>query len=513
MDQIRKYFLTDLSASLVVFLVALPLCMGIALASGAPIFSGILSGIVGGIVVGLLSNAQISVSGPAAGLTLIVLDGIDSQGSFNAFLAAVFLAGIIQLLLGIFKVGYIVNFFPHSVIKGMLSAIGLILILKQLPHALGWDRNYEGDLGFIQPDGNNTFTELYQAILHPSPGIVLLSSVSLLFLILWEHPRIQSTKLRLIPSALIVVFLGIATNLAYQYYYPSWSITAAHRVDIPIQETAGLTGMLQFPDWSTLWSLNTYILAITIALIAGLESLLSVEATDKLDPLKRITNPNQELRAQGIGNVICGLVGGIPVTAVIVRSSANIEAGGRTRTAAILHGLWLILSVLLLSEWLSSIPLSSLAAILIFIGFKLISPAQVSSMWRKGYSQFIPYGITIVAILLSNLLAGVLIGIVAGLYFVILKNFQSAVMLEHDGQHYLLKLNKDVSFLNKALIKKKLDEIPHGASVILDGSTSVFIDDDIEEVLENFIIGAKDKEISVELKKSSSATSKLFQEN
>lgn len=502
----------DIPASIVVFLVALPLCLGIALASGAPMFSGIIAGIVGGIVIGSLSGSNLSVSGPAAGLTTIVAASISDLNSYEAFLCAVVLAGFLQMVLGLLKAGIIGNFFPASVIKGMLAAIGLILILKQIPHAVGFDADFEGDESFVQADGENTFTEIIRAFQHITAGPLIIGAISLLILILWERPGIKKIKFfQWVPGALAVVVLGVLLNALFMLISPELIIQKEHLVSLQVSNgTNNFFDQFSLPDFSVLVNPQVYLVAVTIALVASLESILSIEAVDKLDPFKRITPLNRELRAQGIGNMASGLIGGLPITAVIVRSSANVNAGARTKLSTVLHGCMLLSSVIAIPGLLNMIPLSSLAAILIMTGYKLVKPSLVRQMARKGWSQFIPFTVTIVAILFTNLLYGIFIGTAVGLFYVLKTNFHEAVSVVHNGANYLLKLNKDVSFLNKAAIKKSFEEIPDGSTVIIDGGASQFIDADITECIEDFMSNAPNRNIRVELKKSYSSPNGLF---
>lgn len=496
-----KFLKEDLSASLVVFLVAVPLCLGIAVASGASPLSGLIAGLVGGIVVGSLSGSQLSVSGPAAGLTAIVLDAITSLPTFNAFLLAVVIAGIIQFLLGSFKAGVIGYYFPTAVIKGMLSAIGLILILKQIPHALGDDKDYEGDSTFIQFDDQNTFTEIVMAIQNPAMGAVIISLVALTLLILFDSQFFKRFSIfKIIPPALLAVLSGVGLNSLFAAYKPEWALQDLHLVSIPTSEDlGGLWAQFSFPDWSHFANPDIYVIAITIALVASIETLLSIEATDKLDPKKRITPTNRELQAQGVGNFVSGLLGGLPVTAVIVRSSANVSSGGQTKLSAIFHGIWIVLSIIFLADIMNLIPLSALAAVLLVVGYKLVKPSLVKSMYKKGLNQFIPFVVTIVAILLTDLLIGIGIGMVVMVFYILKSNFISAVHFENLGEDkILIRLNKDVSFLNKALILDHLEKVHSGAEVTIDARRAEFIDMDIQEVIDDFVQSAPDREIKID---------------
>ena len=501
-DYYFKHLGNDLPAGVVVFLVALPLCLGIAMASGAPLFAGVVSGIVGGIVVAWLSGSQLSVSGPAAGLTVIILNAIKELGSFESFLLAVVIAGGIQLMLGYLRAGIIGAYFPSAVIKGMLAAIGLILIMKQIPHVVGFDADFEGDESYMTEDAESTVSEIFQSLGAFSIGPVIVSAVAIIILLLWETRLFKRNRiLSLIPGPLIAVLWGLGFNL-FTLDNPVLAIHPEHLVSLPsIQGVAGFIQQLTFPDFSQYANPKIYTIAITIAVIASLESLLSLEATDKLDPFKRVASTNQELKAQGIGNLISGMLGGLPMTAVIVRSSANVNAGGRTKVACFFHGILLLLSVMFLSRYLNYIPLASLACILLLTGYKLAKPKLFMEMHAKGMNQLAPFVITIAAILISDLLKGMAIGLVCGLFFVIKTNFHAAITLTQDGSHYLLRLQKDVSFLNKALLRSYLDQVDDNSYLIIDGSKAQFIDQDIMETIQDFADAAKDSNIIVELKK------------
>ncbi|HZB14013.1 MAG TPA: SulP family inorganic anion transporter [Chryseolinea sp.] len=507
-----KNFNHDLPASLVVFLVALPLCLGVALASGAPLFAGIIAGVVGGIVVGSFSGSALSVSGPAAGLTTIVLSSITTMGSFEAFLTTVFLAGLIQLALGLVKAGTIGNYFPSAVIKGMLAAIGIILVLKQIPHAVGYDKDFEGDESFFQPDGENTFTEIVNAFNYLNLGAVIIFSLSILILIMWERPIIKNHKFStLLPAPLFVVLAGILLNLLFLNSFNSLVINEEHLVSLPVAgDLTAFINQFELPDFSVIQKKETWTIAFTIAIVASLESLLSIDAVDKLDPFKRTSPLSRELKAQGIANMLSGLIGGLPVTAVIVRSSANVAAGARTRTSAITHGLLLLLTAFFIPTLLNKIPLASLAAILLMVGYKLAKPSLIKSMYHKGKDQFIPFAVTIVAILLSDLLIGITIGILVGLFFVLKTNFHRALFSVNENGNYLIRLTKDVSFLNKALLRQTFKDIPDGSNVIIDGARSAFIDQDILETINDFRESASNRDISVELKQTVSAYNSFF---
>jgi len=495
-----RHMKDDIPAGIVVFLVALPLCLGIAMASGAPLFSGLIAGLVGGLVVSWLSGSQMSVSGPAAGLTVIVFNAIEKLGSFQGLLVACVLAGVLQLALGYLRAGIIGAFFPSSVIKGMLAAIGLILIIKQIPHATGYDTSYEGDESYMSETAESSFFELFDAFNNVSAGAILTSYIALLILLIWERPWFKKQPLlKFIPGPLIAVLWGISYNLITSKFAPSWAINAKHMVSLPVSANASdFFNNFMFPDFSYLANPQVYIIAATLAIIASLETLLSLEATDKLDPLKRLAPTNRELKAQGVGNILSGLLGGLPITAVIVRSSANINAGAQTSLSCFVHGLCLLVSVMFFAYYLNFIPLACLSAILLHTGYKLAKPALFAEFYRKGMSQFLPFVITVSAILATDLLKGMAIGMTIGLFFVIKANYHAAITLTQDDNHYLLSLNKDVSFLNKALLRKFILRIPEQSTVTIDASKAKFIDHDILETIEDFLMTAPDDDIKVE---------------
>ncbi|MDX5442590.1 MAG: SulP family inorganic anion transporter, partial [Hymenobacteraceae bacterium] len=483
----------DLPAGLVVFLVALPLCLGIALASGAPLISGLITGIVGGVVVALVSGSQLAVSGPAAGLTVIVLNALEDLQTFEAFLVAVVLAGIIQLILGFLKAGIIGLYFPSSVIKGMLAAIGLILIMKQIPHFLGVDSDFFGEMEFFQPDGKTTFSALFDSVRHVHPGAALVGIISLLILIVWEKPFIKRYSFtKLVPGALIVVLLSVLLNYIFSQWFPDLYIQASHLVRIPVFDSADdVVNSLALPDFDVLTSNSAvYVTAVTLAIVASLETLLSIEATDKLDPHKRITPTNRELKAQGIGNIVSGLIGGLPMTAVIVRSSANVNSGGQTKVSAFFHGLLLLLSVLFLANFLNQVPLSALAAVLLVVGFKLTKPVLYKAQFKLGSAQFKPFIITILAILFTDLLIGISIGLAVGVFYILKANYKFPYFFHkesYSGREIIrLKLSEHVSFLNKASIMLTLSNLPENCHIIIDGSNSTYIDYDVLEAIQDF---------------------------
>lgn len=495
---------SDFPASVVVFLVALPLCLGIALGSGAPLFSGIIGGIVGGIVVGIASGSQLSVSGPAAGLTTIVAAAIVKLPAFEAFTLAVLLGGILQIALGYLKAGVIGDYVPSAVIKGLLAAIGLILILKQLPHLIGYNADYEGDETFLQNDNKNTFSGITWALKYVLPLSLIIGILGLLVQILWEKVLVKKSKVfQLIPAPLVVVLIGVLINLWAISAMPAWAIGSTHMVNIPVAQSAQeFTSFFTFPQLKYITNPHVWLTAATVAIIASLETLLNIEAADNLDPYKRVTPTNRELKAQGLGNVVSGLLGGLPVTSVIVRTSVNMNAGAKSKTSAIMHGMLLLLCVAFIPKILNLIPLSALASVLIFTGYKLAKPTLFKSFYQKGWDQFMPFVLTIVAILLTDLLKGILVGCFVGLFFVLRSNFRSAIMVVHDANNYLFRLRKDVSFLNKPIIKNKLEQVPENAFVLIDATRADFIDKDIIEVIEDFMKHAPLKNIRVELKRS-----------
>ncbi len=494
----------DFSASIVVLLVAIPLCLGIALASGAPLFSGIIAGIVGGIVVGILSGSQISVAGPAAGLTVIVLSAIEKLQVFDAFLLAVMLSGCIQVVLGFLKAGILGDYVPNSVIKGMLAAIGLILILKQIPHLVGYDADYIGDQSFEQADNENTFTEIASAFNYITPLAVLIGVLSLLILMAWESKPFKKIKaLQMVPGPLIVVLMALGLHALFMNIDPEHVLKPEHLVSLPVANNASeFVGFFTFPDIQYLSNFEVWRVALTLAIVASLETLLGIEAADKLDPLKRVTPTNRELKAQGIGNMVSGLIGGLPLTSVIVRSSANALSGAKSKLSTILHGAMMLLFVAFIPGVLNKIPLSALAAILIYTGYKLAKVSTFKMFYKKGMDQFIPFVVTIIAILFTDLLMGIIIGILVGLFFMVRSNFRSSVFIVNDDNKYLVRLRKDVSFLNKPIVKSKLEKVPENSFVLIDATRADFIDKDIIEEVNNFLSHAHLKNITVEIKRS-----------
>ncbi len=496
----------DLPASLVVFFVALPLCLGIALASGAPLFSGIIAGVVGGIVVGAISGSSVGVSGPAAGLAVIVLNAITELGSYEIFLLAVVFAGVIQIIMGLLKAGIIGYYFPTSVIKGMLSAIGIIIFLKQIPHAFGYDADYEGDMDFFQRDGENTISELFKMTDYISPGVILITAVSLFILLLWEKVLSKKHKFfKMFPGPLAAVIVGVLYQVFIGSKTSFLSISPQHLVKVPVPEGIdSFLGQFTTPDFSQLANTEVYIVAITIAIVASLETLLCVEATDKLDPEKRVTPTNRELIAQGVGNTISGLIGGIPITQVIVRSSANIMSGGKTKLSAILHGFLLVLSVMFIPKFLNLIPLGVLAAVLLIIGYKLANPKLFMQMYRHGKMQFIPFIVTVVAIVFSDLLIGIALGFAVALIVILINSYKNSHFLhieskEPGNKKIKMTLAEEVTFLNKGAISRELDNIPEGTFLELDVTKTFNLDYDVQEILDDFSVKAKNRNINIKL--------------
>lgn len=481
---------SDLRAGLVVFLVALPLCLGVALASNAPLASGILAGIVGGLVVGALSGSNTSVSGPAAGLTAVVASQIAHLGSFEAFLAAVVIAGLIQILMSACKLGFIAAFFPSSVIKGLLCAIGIILILKQIPHVLGHDADPLGDNSFMQADDENTFSELFATFFHIQLGATVIGLVSLLMLLLWD--KVEMLKQSNIPGPVVVIAIGVSLNALLQHFDSTWALDAEHLVQVPVSATLkDAAAFLTFPDFHALLDSKVYTAGITIALVASLETLLNLEAVDKIDPLQRNSPPNRELLAQGIGNMFAGLIGALPMTSVIVRSSVNINAGVRTKLSTIFHGLLILGSVMLVPGWLNKIPLSALAAILLVTGLKLAHPTTIMHMWKEGKYQFLPFILTVVAIVFTDLLIGVLIGLGIAICFILHSNIRrpiKKILEKHAGGDHVLhiELPNQVSFFNKASLEATLKNVPKGGHVLIDANNTDYIDPDILDLLLDF---------------------------
>ncbi len=499
-----RFLKTDLLSGMVVFLVALPLCLGIAIASGAPAFAGVITGVIAGLVVGYLSSSNVSVSGPAAGLIAIVLVAITDLG-YETFLVAVVIAGIIQLTLGLIKAGTISSFFPTSVIEGMLVAIGIIIIKKEIPHAIGYDKAHEGDW-FALEKGSETgfFTELINSINYAHLGAIIVTLVSLAILIAFSKiPFLK--KIKAIPGALIVVIVGIIINEVFKASGSSLAISQDHLVTLPTASNfKEFFGQFTTPDFSGFTNTKVWIVGITIAIVASIETLLCLEAGDKMDPLKRYSSANSELRAQGIGNMLSGLIGGLPMTSVIVRTSANVNAGAKTKLSAIAHGLFLLLAVVVIPGLLNKIPMACLAAILIMIGLRLASPKVFIHMWHTGKHQFIPFIVTVIAVVLTDLLKGVGIGLAVSIIFILRGNMKLAYFFKkekhHEGETIHIDLAQEVSFLNKAAIKQTLAHIPANSKLVINAANTVYIDFDVLELIRDFLnFGSKDKNISVTL--------------
>ncbi len=499
-----KYIKSDLASGLVVFLVALPLCLGIALASGAPLFSGIIAGIVGGLVVGFLSNSHVSVSGPAAGLAAIVLSSISSLGKFELFLTAVVLAGVIQLILGFLKAGSISNYFPNNVIEGMLAGIGVIIFLKQIPHAFGYDKDTEGDESFIEQSGSNTFSTLMESFNNISLGATTITVVSLLILIMWDKvPALK--KLKLLPGALVAVCTGIIINEIFVRTGSTLALDPSHLVSLPVLGSfSDIGSLITLPDFNGLTNKTVWTVAATLAIVASIETLLCIEASDRMDVYKRYTSTNNELKAQGVGNILSGVLGGLPMTSVVIRTTANINSGARTKLSAIIHGAFLLVSVLTIPTLLNKIPLATLAAILLLIGYKLAHPDKVKRFWNQGKFQFIPFIVTLVAIVLTDLLSGVAIGMFISILFVLQGNLKRAYYFRkesyHTGDIIHIDLAQEVSFLNKAAIKLTLGHLPENSTVVINAEKSEYIAHDVLDLIQEFQeAGGSERGIKVEL--------------
>lgn len=491
----------DLAAGLVVFFVALPLCLGIALASGAPLFSGLIAGIVGGVVVGLLSKSHLSVSGPAAGLTAIVLGAVTELGAFELFLCAVLIAGVVQLALGLLKAGTIANYLPSNVIEGMLAGIGVIIILKQLPHAVGFDRDAAGNFSFLDTSGGSTFGALARALDFFTPGAVVVALVSILIMKLWEKvPALR--RIKVLPGPLVAVVCGVLLNEAFTAAGSGLAVGQEHLVNLPA--SGGFFAQFTLPDLGGFANPKVWTYGLTIAVVASIETLLCIEAVDTLDPHKRYSPPNHELKAQGVGNILNGLVGGLPITSVIVRSSANVNAGAQTKLSAVAHGVLLLVCAAAIPGLLNKIPLAVLAAILILTGYKLANPALLKRWWGHGWQQFVPFAVTVVGVVATDLLMGVMMGLVVSVAFILRENQRSAYFFRrekyHEGDIIHLHLAQEVSFLNKAAIKLTLEHLPPGAYVIIDAAETVYIDHDVMELIKEFSgVKAPERGIRLEL--------------
>ena len=507
---LKSYLKNDLPAGLVVFLVALPLCLGVALAStGNPelLFSGIIAGVVGGVVVGWLSGSALGVSGPAAGLVVIIFSAIESLGSYEAFLLAVVFAGLLQLMMGYLKAGIFGYYFPSSVIKGMLAAIGIILILKEIPHALGFDEDQMRNMVLMQNADTNFLTDMRNALVYSSPGAILITILSLAILMIFETKKVKSMGfVKFLPGALVVVMVGILLNQIFSMVAPQWQLVDEHLVTLPVADSIqSFWSFFHQPDFSAWSNPQVYMVGFTIAIVASIETLLSVEATDKLDPYKRLTDANRELRAQGVGNLVAGLLGGLPITQVIVRSSANIDSGGRSKYSTITHGIILLLAVIFLPKFLNFIPLASLAAILLMIGYKLAKPALFKQMYRADKAEFFVFFATILAIVTTDLLKGIGIGLLIALFHILRRNYQNAANMVQEGGTaenpvFRLILSQEATILNKASISRSLDTLPPNSEITIDGSKSFYISADVIEIIHEFKdFNAPEKNIKVNL--------------
>ena len=492
----------DLPASLVVALVALPLCLGVALASGAPLFSGLIAGIVGGIVVGTLSKSPLSVSGPAAALTVIVFAAIEGAPSYQAFLLAVVLAGVMQMAFALTRSGVLSEFVPSSVITGMLAAIGLILILKQFPHAIGYDGDYEGSFQFAQRDGHNTFSAILYVIRESVlPGAVIIAGLSLAFLFWWDANKPKEGFLRFVPGPLVVVIIGVVGNAILRGVAPAIALQETHLVNVPVASSAReFMSFFSTPDFTAIGNAAVWTSAVTIAIVASLESLLSVKAVDELDPKRRVTDKNRELLAQGGGNIVSGMLGGLPVTSVIVRSSANVDSRADSRLSTILHGTWLLLSVLLIPVVLNEIPLACLAAILIATGYKLTKPKLFKDRYKQGWTQFVPFVVTVAAILFTDLLIGIVIGLIVGFAFVVGRNFRTAITFVCDGKDCLIRARRNLYFIHKVELQRELSRVPGGANLLIDLTSTNYVDLDNVDIINDFIKGAQYRDIDVTIR-------------
>ncbi|APY08275.1 hypothetical protein BWZ20_08170 [Winogradskyella sp. J14-2] len=500
-----KSLKSDIPASIVVFFVALPLCLGIALASGAPLFSGLIAGIIGGIVVGFLSGSQIGVSGPAAGLAAIVLTAITALGGWENFLVAVVLGGIIQIIFGILRLGIIGYYFPSSVIKGMLTGIGIIIILKQIPHFFGYDIEPEGADSFIEPSGENTFSAILSALDNITIGSTVIGVISLLILLLWSNILIKKGKFfEIVQGPLVAVVVGIIFYLLTNEN-ETLAIEVSHLVSVPVPDGIdSFIGQFSFPNFSVITRGDVILTGFTIALVASLETLLCVEATDKLDPHKRVTPTNRELLAQGAGNIVSGFIGGLPITQVIVRSSANVQSGGQTKASAIIHGFLLLISVLVIPRILNYIPLSVLAAILFIVGYKLAKPSTFKAMYNGGWMQFVPFIVTVLGIVFLDLLKGIGLGLAIGIFIVLYRSYRNSHFLHKEGEDIddgkiKMTLAEEVTFFNKGAILKELDRVPHNSTLELDVRNTKYLDNDIIEILEDFAFKAKERNINIKL--------------
>ncbi len=483
----KQYFKNDILAGVVVFLVALPLCLGIALSSNVPATAGILSGVIGGIVVGFLSQSHVSVSGASVGLVPIVLASITKLGDFQVFLLAVVIAGVIQIFLGILKGGIIANYIPTNVIKGLLTSIGIILILKQIPHAVGLDIDSEDDFSFYQKNGENTFSELAFVQQYFNVGAIIISLLSLFIIVLWN--RLLLKRIKFIPSSLFIIFFGVMMNAMYSRYFPSLQISSEHLISMPTSSYT-LDSLFTLPNFNQIINFQVWIVAFTIAIVASMETLINLEAVANIDPYKRYASPNRELIAQGVGNVLSGLVGGLPVSSIVIRGSVNINADAKTKLSTIIHGFLFLVSLIVLSSFINQIPLASLACILMATGYKLVKFRLFQEMYKKGLNQFIPFVVTILSILFTDLLTGVIIGLSISIFYILKSNFHNPFLLQreilHVGEVFRFELPNHVSFLNKASIKETLMQLPKHSKVIIDATNTNYVEDDVLEIFHDF---------------------------
>ncbi len=508
----------DVPSSIVVFLIAIPLCLGISVASGLSEFSGLVGGIVGGIVIGLLSGSHLSVSGPAAGLTAIVAAAVLKLPAVEAFFLAVVIAGVLQIIMGFLKMGVIGDYIPNSVIKGMLAAIGIILILKQIPYLVGYENTYTGDETFKQTSGGNTFSSIFSALNQITPVALIIGLVGLAILMVYETKWIKSKKVfQLLSGPLVVVVIAVLICYLLQVSSPENTLAATHLVNIPSANTAAeFFSFFRFPDWSYLSNSDVWVTGFTLAMVASLETLLGIEAVDKLDKYKRVTPSNRELLAQGSGNIVSGLLGGLPLTSVIVRSSANLNAGAKSKMSAVYHGILILLCVAFFPVVLNLIPKAALAAILIFTGYKLTKISFFKEFYKKGWDQFMPFMVTITAILLTDLLKGVLIGLGFAIFFIIRSNFRTALSVKRINNTTTISLRKDISFFSKPTLKAELEAIEKDSKVVIDMTKAEFVDKDIMDTVEEFMQHAPLKNIDVEINRLQLSTTmvnkKLFKQ-
>jgi len=498
--------LRDVRAGVIVFLIALPLCLGIATASGAPPLSGLIAGMVGGLVVAFVSGSSLSVAGPAAGLTVIALDGIQKFG-LRTFLMAVLIGGVVQVAIGLAGAGKLGQLVPNAVIRGMLAAIGLILVLKQLPHAVGYDADPEGDFAFQQGDGHNTFSELFYSFESFTAGAVLISVFAFIALFAWRnYPGLPLA--RFVPKELVAVGVGVGGALLFQG--TGIELSPEHRVSVPLLSDGGLSALWTQPDWSAVQRWDVWKMGITLAIVASIESLLCLEATDRIDPLRRASPPNRELLAQGLGNMISGALGGLPVTAVVVRSFTNVHAGGRTRLSSVVHGVLIVGATLGFAHAINYIPLAALAVVLLMVGYKLTPPSLYFQVWRMGREQFLPFITTVLAILVTDLLTGTLLGLGSAIFFVIWGHYSSAIVITDDGRFRMIRFVSSVSFLHKARLKAAFDSATPGGHVIVDGTRARTVDPDIVDAISEFEQTAKVRGIELSIQRSDSALHTYF---